>query len=102
MVGASRPGGGPGSPLLIGGWTVGDDESTPTEMAQHDLHEMKREIDEANMHLGMASAFNATAEVMDSLGFDDAAAAASAGATLGEHRRHGRRDAGDDLADRGV
>jgi len=59
---------------------VGDDESTPTEMAQHDLHEMKREIDEANVHFGMASAFNATAEVMNSLGFDDAAAAATAGA----------------------
>jgi hypothetical protein len=59
---------------------LGDDESTPTEMAKHDLHEMKREIDEANMNLGVASALNATADVMNSLGFDEAATAASAGA----------------------
>jgi len=59
---------------------LGDDELTPTDMAKHDLHEMKREIDEANMNLGVASALNATADVMNSLGFDEAASAASAGA----------------------
>jgi hypothetical protein len=56
-------------------------DDTPMEMAHDDALEAKRELDEANALTSMAAGFNATAEVLDSLGFDEAAKAASAAAS---------------------
>jgi hypothetical protein len=59
-------------PVLDGGWVMTDD--TPEELAQRDTGEAKRELGEAQAMFTVASGFDVTAQVMDTLGFGEAAA----------------------------
>jgi glucokinase len=58
---------------------VADD--TPLEMQQADLQEAQREVGEANAKWMLASGLDAAADVMETLGFDEAATDAEAAAT---------------------
>src|SRR6266511_3145237 len=51
------------------------------EMAHDDALEAKQEFDEAKMLMSMAAGLNASAEVLESIGFDEAAKVASAAAS---------------------
>jgi len=52
-------------------------DDTPMEMAHDDALEAKQEFDEAKMLMSMAAGLNASAEVLESIGFDEAAKVAS-------------------------
>ncbi len=56
-------------------------DDTPQEMAQADLAEAQREVGEAQTMFTLASGLDATAQVMDTLGFDEAADGAHEAAT---------------------
>jgi hypothetical protein len=66
-------------PVLEGGWAMTDD--TPQEMAQADYAEAQREAGEAQTMFTLASGLDATAQVMDTLGFDETADGAHLAAT---------------------
>jgi hypothetical protein len=66
-------------PVIDGGWAMTDD--TPQEMAQADYAEAQREVGEAQTMFTLAGGLDVTAQVMDTLGFDEAAAGAQQAAT---------------------
>jgi hypothetical protein len=57
------------------------DDDTPSEMQQADLREAQREVGEANANWMLASGLDAAADVMETLGFDEAATEAERAAT---------------------
>ena len=68
---------------------MGDDESTPTDMAEIDELMAKMEIDESKVLFTEAAALSASADILDTFGFDDAAkvAATAAAATHADATR---------------